>query len=90
MIFNIAVAKDLDGNVPVDPVDCISEVQLKQLQKTAKEVKADIKAFCSLFHIANLAVMPAVRYEEAVQQLERKRRAMAAAKATTKDEGPSL
>lgn len=80
--------EDADTN-GVTQHPAISAAQLKQLQKLAGEVGADIPKFCGVLKVETLADLPAARFDEAVGQLERKRKAAEQRKATQND-GPSL
>ena len=89
MIFNLAVSgkrDDDDGNAAGRvEVTKISDEQLKKLRDLVKEVKANLPMFCALFNIKTLDQLPAALFDEAVAQLNRKRKA-----ATKQQQEPAL
>lgn len=72
MIFNIAIGEDDDGNRNGGG-ETITPEQVETLQAAINEVGADVAAFRKFFKIETLPELPAARYTEAVQMLERKR-----------------
>lgn len=71
MIFNVAIGEDdTDGNEPVELVD---EKQVADLKALATEVSANMFLFLKHLKIKALSELPAARYDEAVNELKRKR-----------------
>jgi ERF superfamily len=86
-IFNLAIDRDDDGNKAGKvTLPMVTDEQLKNLQKLAKDGKADLPKFCTLFRIKTLNELPAALYDEAVKQLQRKVKAAA----QPKQEAPVL
>lgn len=70
-IFNVAVGEDdKDGN---DPVELVDEKQAADLKALATEVNANMFLFLKHMKVKSLADLPAARYDEAVNELKRKR-----------------
>lgn len=74
MIFNIAVSKDDDGNAAGEVgASTITALQLKELEKLAAEVGADVAAACKHLKIETLAELPSAKFDRVKQLLEAKR-----------------
>lgn len=94
MAFNIAVSRDTDGNAvraranaaAVRDHTPIDQDQLRTLIALADEVGADKGKFCGVLKVDSFAEIPAERFDEAMQLLERKRKANAKKKGTKQAE----
>lgn len=71
-MLGIAATDDDDGRA-ADMGETITPQQVEILQAAINEAGADITAFRTFFKIETLPELPASRYAEAVQMLERKR-----------------
>jgi len=78
MIFGVSIEgtrrHDDDGNA-AGGIFKIDEEQIAELNKLADDVGADKKKFCEVFKVDSIADIPLKRFEEAKQQLNRKRKA---------------
>lgn len=72
MIFNIAVGDDDDGN-GATYVQYISTDQVDDLVALMDEVGADRTRFLNFLKVSTLAHLPAARFKQAVEALEKKR-----------------
>lgn len=63
---------DVDGRTPVEPPDTISEEQAAALDDIADEAGADKAAFCNWLGVPSIAEIPASRFTEARDALNRK------------------
>jgi len=85
MIFGVSIEgtrrHDDDGNA-AGGIFKIDEDQIAELSKLADEVGADKKKFCEVFKVDSIADIPLKRFEEAKQQLNRKRKAKQAQQAS--------
>jgi hypothetical protein len=69
MIFNIAELTDDDGNL-ASGMEAISAEQLIELEKLIEQTGADLDKFCAYLRIAELPVLPALRFKEAKEALQ--------------------
>lgn len=74
--FGIVTAdRDTDARMPEpENVEPITEEQALDIAALISETKADTVKFCAYFKVADVGELPAARYGEAVQMLERKRK----------------
>jgi hypothetical protein len=75
MLLNIITrGEDDDGKRTGDVPNMISTEQLAELMGMANEAGADKERFCNMMKVASFADIPALRFDEAKAQLERKLR----------------
>ena len=75
-VFDVRLVDDDDANAAggIGPgAEPITPEQADELRKIADEVKADIPAFCRYLKVDGIPSIPASRFMEAKQALERKR-----------------
>ena len=75
-VFNVQLVKDDDGNAGggVGPsAERITPAQADELSKLADDVGADKVAFCRFLKVDAIPAIPAGRFREAKQALERKK-----------------
>jgi hypothetical protein len=72
MIFNLAVAKDDDGNAAGCTGGAISAEQVTRIRDLAAAVKADEVRFCGFMGVASIEAIPAHRFEHAIASLAAK------------------
>ena len=75
-VFNVQLVKDDDGNAGggVGPsAEKITQAQADELNQLADEVGADKILFCTYLKVDSFTSIPAGRFREAKQALERKR-----------------
>lgn len=75
LAFNIAVAKDGDGNVVARPPSAITEAQVTQLANLIDRTGGDEAGFLRIFKISDLSALPSNQFEHAVRLLNQRKAA---------------
>ena len=71
--LGLAAGRDDDGQASEGGNATITALQLREMEKVAAEVAADIAKFCKFLKVETLAELPAKRFDAAMQALEAKR-----------------